>query len=367
MKHLILVIALSLAGACWAAENIDKTEIVPYGYVKVDLAYDNALSSHGNFIMYVKPHPQGRATHTLNFTARQTRLGLNLLRGPTRGQLEVDFYGGGAENKNQLMLRKAYVDIPLGPINMRAGQTSDIISPWVPSTLNYTVGWGAGNIGYRRPQIQVSSDIHRFQWTAGIARSIGNDLNDDTVIDGDAAAIPTAQGRMGVQLPQTILGISAHYGIMDAPGADDDSYCTWSLNADLKTSLGPSISLLAETYMGVNTGVYFGAILNGDCVHDLKSRGGWINIQYNPSLPWALSVGAGIDDLDNEQRNYISTVADARTRNAFVFGNLTYNIQANVKTGVEISGWQTHYMNPSPTNSEKANNVRFQWSIQTTF
>jgi len=367
MKRLILVITLSLTGACWAADNADKTEIVPYGYVKVDLAYDNALSSHGNFIMFAKPHPQGQTTHTLNFTARQTRLRLNLIRGRTKGRLEVDFYGGGQENKNHLMLRKAYVDIPLGPINMHAGQTSDIISPLVPSTLNYTVGWGAGNIGYRRPQIQISSDIERFDWAVGIARSIGNDLNGDTVIDGDAAAIPTAQGRLGVQLPNTAFGISAHYGLMDAPGAADDTYCTWSLNADLKVSLGPSLSVLAESYMGVNTGVYFGAILNGDCAHDLKSRGGWLNIQYNPALPWALSFGGGIDDLDNEHRTYINTASDARTRNAFVFGNLTYTLQSNVKTGVEISGWQTHYLNPSPANSVKAQNIRLQWSIQTTF
>lgn len=338
-----------------------------YGYVKVDVSYDQALSSHGDYIMYVKPHVLGRSTNTLSLTARQTRMGLNVAKGKTKGKFEVDFYGGGAENKNQLVLRLAYVDIPLKAFTLRAGQAADIISPLVPAMLNYTVGWGAGNIGYRRPLIQVSSQKGVMNWALGITRNIGSDLNGDSVVDGEDANIPTVQGRMGFKNEKIAFGISGHYGIMDSPGAAEAEYCTWSANADATVLFSSRVSLLAEAYLGVNTGTYFGAILNGDCVHDLKSRGGWVNLQVKTPGPVAFSFGGGLDDLVDEQKNYIAGLKDARTHNAFLFGQVTYEILNNVKTGIELSHWQTRYRNPSAGTDPNPTDVRLQWSIQSNF
>ena len=36
-----------------------------------------------------------------------------------------------------------------------AGQTWDVISPLNPGMLMYSVGWEAGNIGYRRAQLRA--------------------------------------------------------------------------------------------------------------------------------------------------------------------------------------------------------------------
>ncbi|MEM8484713.1 MAG: hypothetical protein AAF564_04155, partial [Bacteroidota bacterium] len=107
-------------------------------------ARDSAISSHGNYIVYVKPQRDGRESAALSLTARQTRLGLNLERAAVRGKLEVDFYGATPENKNALLLRHAYVEFPLGPLHFQAGQTADIIAPLVPATINYSATWGAG-------------------------------------------------------------------------------------------------------------------------------------------------------------------------------------------------------------------------------
>ena len=365
---LILALVL-LAGRAYAADLgvPDAVKVAFYGYVKVDLSYDNSLSSHGNFIMFVKPHPRDNTTSTLNLTARQTRMGINVARGKAKGRFEIDFYGGGLENKNHMVLRHAYVDIPLGNITLCAGQASDIISPLVPSTLNYTVGWGAGNIGYRRPLIQISSTNNPLHWAVSIARSIGSDLNGDSVIDGEAADVPTVQGRFGLDQGKAAMGISGHYGLMSAPGTADEDYCSWSANIDAKLSLSSAVTLLAEAYIGVNTGTYFGAILNGDCVHDLQSRGGWVNLQLNPKGTLAFSLGGGIDDLNDEFRNYIAATEDVRIRNAFLFGNVTYTIQSNVKTGIELSRWQTKYANPSAGIDPEPTDVRLQWSIQSSF
>ena len=76
----------------------------------------------------------------------------------TGGRVEIDFYGGGAENKSNPMMRHAYLNLdwPKDKFSILAGQTSDVISPLFPDTLNYTVGWWVGNIGYRRPQIRLT-------------------------------------------------------------------------------------------------------------------------------------------------------------------------------------------------------------------
>ena len=127
-------------------DDSEETKIDWYGYFKLDMAHDSAVSSHGNFILYVKPQAKKDAHSTLHITARQTRIGVNASRGKMKGRLEADFYGSSPENRNALMLRYAYAELPVGPVVLQAGQTSDLISPLVPATINYSVVWGAGNM-----------------------------------------------------------------------------------------------------------------------------------------------------------------------------------------------------------------------------
>lgn len=357
----------------WASgtNTTDALRTQWHGYFKLDLAYDYAHSSHGNFIMYVRPYPQGQPTSTINLTARQTRLGLQVEKEHTSGQFEIDFYGGGPENKNLILLRKAYVDLTLGSFMIRAGQASDLISPLSPSTLNYTVGWGAGNIGYRRPQIQIASQLDQMFLGIAFARNISTDLNGDSVLDGEASCIPVIQARLAYPVTHSkhslTLGASAHYGLMNSPGAPKEDYNTWSLTGDLKMQITPKLALLGEYYTGANTGAYFGAILNGDCVEDLKSHGGWANLQYQLSNRFTFSTGGGQDALTNTHNTSLAHGQNIRSKNTFLFGNVTYQIYSGVTTGLEISSWQTTYFNASLTNDSAPKNIRVQWSLQSNF
>ena len=40
------------------------------------------------------------------------------------------------------------------------GQTWDVVSPLLPSTVNFSVNWAAGNIGFRRTQFRVERYLH---------------------------------------------------------------------------------------------------------------------------------------------------------------------------------------------------------------
>ena len=147
-----IVLLMTLRPALAAAGDPTPTQVTWYGYMRLDMAHDTAVSAPGNYALFVKPHARGEAVSTLNITGRQSRLGARIARGSMTSRLEVDFYGASPENKNTVQLRYAVARLPIGDFTLEAGQTSDIISPLVPRTLNYSVAWGAGNVGYRRPQ-----------------------------------------------------------------------------------------------------------------------------------------------------------------------------------------------------------------------
>ncbi len=139
-----------------------------YGFIKVDAAYDTSHANPGNFVRWIDLEPGNENDEQFNLTANQTRLGLWLTSPDdpdksllTKGRVEIDFYGGGAENKPNPMLRLAYIDLHWRKSGWRfiAGQTFDVISPLFPVTINYSVQWWAGNIGYRRPQLQLGRRI----------------------------------------------------------------------------------------------------------------------------------------------------------------------------------------------------------------
>jgi hypothetical protein len=141
-------------------------DIQLYGYLKLDAAYDTSRIDNGNYAKWVQSESSNDNDDQFNMTANESRLGMRI-NGPqegdmnTSGRVEVDFYGGGSENKSQIMMRHAYlkIDWPAERFNVIAGQTSDVISPLFPPTLNYSVQWWAGNIGYRRPQIRLTKSL----------------------------------------------------------------------------------------------------------------------------------------------------------------------------------------------------------------
>ena len=92
-----------------------------------------------------------------------------------------------------------------------------------------------------------------------------------------------------------------------------------------------------------------------------------MNLTIDPTGPLAFSLGGGIDDLCEEERNYLSALPDIRSQNSFQFGLVTYALSQNTKLGFEISHWQTEYRNPSPSNVSSAQDLRLQWSVQSAF
>ena len=68
-------------------QKVDKTsssvlsafKFRPYGFIKLDASYDDSRAFPGNFILYVPNESAHKDDNQLNMTARQTRLGMDII------------------------------------------------------------------------------------------------------------------------------------------------------------------------------------------------------------------------------------------------------------------------------------------------
>jgi len=358
-----------------------------YGYIKGDAAYDTSRVNTGNYVLWVNSEATNDNDDEFNLTANETRLGI-ALAGPkgadmeTSGKVEFDFYGNFAdENKAKIQMRHAYAQVfwPQSRFAILAGQTWDVISPLIPSTLNYTVLWDAGNLGYRRPQVRLTKDFSLadktiLQLQGAAVRTIGTNLavGTSTSETGEDAGFPTLQGRIGLTFPwcpagPTQAGISGHVGHeefdLDTTGRNED-VDTWSLNLDLMQPITQKVLFKGELFTGRDLSTYFGGIGQGVTMitgvggvlidaKEIAAHGGWFTFTLGPWEKWTFNTGAGLDDVDADDVN-----PGDRTLNRTVFGNVLYALNKHVNVGFELSHWRTEYR-----GSGDADDVRAQASL----
>lgn len=356
LAALVLAAALCSMPIPAMAQSTGELDLEWYGYVKLDASWDEALVNVGNFARWVIS-PETRTPHaSFNMTSRQTRLGFRVGTETGSAKLnarwEADFYAGATENKNGLQVRHAYVDIvwPSGWAIL-AGQTSDVISPLTPTTLNYTVAWWAGNIGYRRPQLRVTRKVELGGTTlllrGAAARTIGDDfVAADPGDTGSAAGYPTFQGLAGLDLPfrgQTLsLGAYAHRGEENLcdDGVQVES-SSWGLYLDIP--LG-ALSLSGEGWWGSNMDDYFGGIGQGIKVGaagatPVGGKGGWGQLGWHRGK-MRMHSGFGVDDPDD-----VDLWVGQRARNFVHWCNVIRDFGGGLQLGLEFSLWKTRYVN----------------------
>ena len=339
-RFIFSILIFSLLINAQDCKSEDKLTIQPYGYFKFDMSYDSDLMSVGNFARWATPN-SGDAIPTTSITAKQSRFGMNINKGDISGKLEIDFYGvGSAENKGGVLFRKAYAEAKLANLTIRAGQDSDVISPLVPSTINYPVAWWAGNIGYRRPMLKLFGSHKTINWTLALARNIGGDLNGDGIDDGSAGILPEVQGRLAITLLKNYtVGLSGHIAQMDTLG-EEGKYKSWSANLDLNLKITPKITLSGEAFLGTNMAAYLGGIANASTYNGIDTQGGWVNLKIKPNAKHSLSTGFSMDDPCDCELN-----DGARSKNIMFFANIYHDILDGFLVGFEISYWSTEYKN----------------------
>ena len=375
----VAVVALLLAAVTTASAGVSVT---PYGYIKLDASYDTALTNDGNFAYVVLPYAEGEEEEEFNMTAKQTRLGIKLNGGGTddidvSGVVEWDFYGGGGENKPLLMFRKAYMLMKTEHVDILAGQTSDVISPIVPTTLNYIVLWKSGDIGYRRPQIRLSKGVpvgggSKLLFEAAATRSMGRDAG-----GGEAIGTPAFQGRFsyGTEIMgyPAIIGVSGLMGKEEATTDTDDT--TYELEqsvvaVDVSLPLGDMFSVKGQYFTGKNLGQYLGGVgqsfaeverhgSGGYVLKEIEASGWWAQLTAKPAAGWQINLGAGTDDPEIPDGD----VADNKyEKNTTYYGNVLWTVVPAAVIGAEYAMVETEYV-----DGEKYEDGRMQLSFMYKF
>jgi hypothetical protein len=383
LGRLLIVLFFLIATPLLAGDN-PRINLDWYGYVKLDASYDQNVTSHGNFAMWVLQKQGDDNDAQFNMTHKQTRFGMkakgegyeNVKVG---GNLEFDLYGsGGTENKAELLLRHAYMTVQTGQFQLLAGQSWDLISPLNPSTLNYPVMWGCGNFGYRRPQVRFTyttqpSKETSIRFAGGLFRTIGSDLTptfslatevSDGSDDGTDAAIPSVQAIVDVNHKfasgtSLRLGASGLYGELKSEGSlgTDQKYHSRAVVGHAAVNFASGFGFAGEVFNGSNLGSYLGGIANGNTINGVHSQGGWVYGLVKPHAKVKFAAGAGVDDPDDDD---LST--GQRSRNQSFFSNVQVTPIPLFTVGFEVSQWETDYK-----DGEAAKSLRAQTSFLLNF
>jgi len=350
-----------------------------YGYVKLDGSIDSAKTNDGNYAYVVLPYAEGEEDNEFNMTAKQTRLGMKFEADDetdidVSGRIEFDFYGGGGENKPNPMLRHAYLEMDFEAFRLLAGQTSDLISPLNPTTLNYIVLWKSGNIGYRRPQLRLSKSMRIADGTkVSVAASANRNMGVDQ--DGEDTGLPSFQGRLALGTAlmgdkPVVVGVSAVYGSESDAGGNE--FDRTGVAVDLSVPLGDMFELKGEYFTGKNLAVHLGGVGQGIAVEpdslargrevpgmsEIEASGWWAQLTVRPSEVVSVNLGAGMDDP--ELPDYAT--ADMIEKNTTYYGNVIWSVTPSAYVGLEYMMLETEYVGTEEEPSAYEDN-RVQLSL----
>ena len=366
-SFIIFLFAMNIA----TAQENKILLLKPYGFIKLDMAHDQARTNNGNYVFWVNPASDeinNKVNSEFNMTARQTRLGVNISYDElddkvVTARFEFDLYGGGAENKNTPMLRHGFVKIDFGKYFLLAGQSSDIFSPLVPTTVNYTVLWNSGNIGYRHPQIQFGyNSDYGFEIVGALSRNISGDFDEDGNDDGENNSFPTIQARLSYINSKLNIGLSGHYGKIKFTSFENCNGCeSYSVNAHYSYSFMDAFQIKGELFTGKILNQYLGGIGQGYDItmgKGIKSSGGWFNSSIKANQNMSFNIGLGIDQPKKDG----GKVFIKRNSNRCVFCNMFTKIAYNTTFTMEISRWTTGYYNDESKEIDFSS-LRFHTSL----
>lgn len=373
-------IAAEAKKAAWSKGDF---KIVPYGFLWTSVVSQTSRTTPGSYTVWV-PSADDQGESAFFLDPRRTRLGINI-EGPripyfhcakSGGKVEIDFQSpvtSGFENRATVHLRHAYWEVKDDYFRFLIGQNWDIISPLFPSTLNYSVGWDGGNIGYRRALVRLDkhfypSSMLKLSGEIGITASVVSDLATTTGVRREPSDWPVLQGRLAATLGSRchgsrniVVGVSGHVGEqgfdffdtlpaalnpLGLPAQDDVRIITWSMNMDVLVPVTDRLTFKGEYFNGANLGTFLGGIGQGVCPclrQAVRANGGWAEFAYDITHRWHTATGFGIDDPNVE--------ADAllgRKYNQFIFANTTYDLTKKLNVGLEVTFWKTLYHEARP-------------------
>jgi hypothetical protein len=347
--------------------------VVPYGILWGNTVYSTQRTDPGSYTLWADSKSLENGDECI-VDGRNTRFGIDVL-GPripmlgcaqTGGKIEIDFQGtcDVTDNKGGVLLRHAYVEVKNEDFRLLAGQTWDVISPLNPGMLMYSVGWEAGNIGYRRAQFRAEryvaiSDTQLLTLQGSIDENSCPDAF--TGFTSDPSSWPLLEGRValtfgdrtGPDVLPVVFGVSGHIGQTQFDyntatiNLDNQRRYTWSLNADLCVPITHRFGVQGEFFTGQDLSPFLGGIGQGidpTTLQAIHSTGGWGELWYDWTPCCHSHFGYMLDNPDNADLH----TAGERSYNQVFYGNVSYDLTKQFLVGLEVSSWKTLYVDLAP-------------------
>lgn len=348
-----------------------------YGYVKADVFRDSATTSHQE-VPYWTLDETCNDGGEVDFTARQTRLGLTIhgpstpFGGSLEGKLEFDFYGHvpspgdvGGNHAYALRSRHLYVQWKNEDWSVLAGKTWEAYHLALPETLNFGTYFFQGMLGHRRMQLQATRSLHwadrRVEWTLALDEPVagvsGADLDGDGVDDATDCEIPGIVGRLKYIFP--LFGRSASLGVSGFFAEEKEFAETYPAFVGIvggELPLGARFTLKGTLWAGQNLDGARGGIGQGiNLVREraIRANGGWVQLRFQATPDWWFNAGYSIDNPRDRDLEL-----GQRAANETLLLNTYYRIAEPLTVGLEYFQVATDYL-----GEKTATNHRIQSSV----
>lgn len=398
-----LLLGAASSAACLVAQNTPTEAPAPtwkeltrsglpikfYGFFRFDLHYNSARMDSVVIPTRVLAETK-RNDNQIHFDPRLTRFGVDLTPVKTgdatvTGKLEIDFANyptGPSESRATPRIRLAYLDMAEGAYGLRVGQDWDVVSPLFPAVNGQMLMWNAGNLGDRRAQIQgryKGSDSFELKAALGSTGAVNNEDIDSTAgeRDGFDSGVPHLQVRAGTRPFELLekkpaeIGFWGLYGRTETDTAfgGEKRFDTWVAGLDMVVPLCSIFTLRGEAWTGANLGDVRGGIgqtINTATGDEIGASGGWAEVVYACTPKTKFHVGAALDDPDNDDLSTTLTNANRR-RNQSGYVGTVVDWDSGVRTGLDVTYWQTDYAGADGTNGSSGNGVRIDLWFQFNF
>lgn len=335
-----------------------------YGFARLDAIYDDsrpdALQTP-TFIRSEDPSAGPEDEDSLTLHPRLTRFGVDL-EGPVLdplggarlgGKLEVDFQNGGRESRAVPRYRHAYLTLAWVRSRLLLGQTWDLISPLYPEVNADTLMWNAGNLGDRRTQVRWTLEPAgaglSFAVAAGLTGAVDDqDLDGNGVRDGDDAALPNLQARIGWSRPVATgslalgaWGYTAREEVQTPVGGETD-FDSFAVGADVSVPLPGGLAVRGELWTGENLSDVRGGIgqaVNTATGEEIASRGGWAELGWKGGGPYSIYAGGTLDDPDDDDLR-----PGDRSENSAWYLVQRLDFGPAFRVGLDYLHWTTDYV-----------------------
>jgi len=341
---------------------VAKRTVEVTGLVLVNGFFTNARVNNSDVPQFVDSLAPASA---VGGTIRQTRLGLlvtdpDVLHGSFSGEVDVDFFGGqqpssGGRTFPLLRLRRAVGIVSWAHAQLLFGQESPLVAERSPRSLA-SVGFpdfaAAGNLWLWLPQfratleqgytLRLAEQVAVLAPTSGTAQGLFNTQPDSA----ERSRRPYLQARVRLAWGPTDdpseIAVGGHLGWL---ASADTLFQSRAVTADARFKVGP-VELLAEAFSGkALAGLGGGGIGQsiGPTGVEVRTKGGWGQLNVRPRRELMVGGGCGIDDPDDGDLSDALGNPRGRLKNFVCEGHVDLRPPGPLVFGVEFRRLETTY------------------------